>query len=349
MSAKKDNKNQDAAELPEETEAAVPAKASAEPEKKSDKQSREKAKAKKQNGFVAYMKKADPIAMTCFVVIILAFAVVLGSYIDSKYFSDHSSATAVQGDTVEVDYVGSYLAYYNTSGAVIFDTNMESVADESTNIFSGSWTEKDSYSVLSFSIGGSTVLKAFGDACSGHKVGDVVKVKIAASDVTDSSDPAQSYGKIERVDNKSMTVTLNKNGTMSLEAYNEMTGKSYTTSDSPFTYSPIDGAEFTASINSDGEVNYTFVSVTDGDTTLATGAEVTLANVDAATFTVTYRTAGNSVLKGIYSDDDGDMQAVYFEHVSGESTISYWVSDYSEYAEQKGETMYFYIKIKSIS
>lgn len=353
MTAKNDSKKQDAEEIFEEDlEAAEqPEKASvSEPAKKSEKQSREKAKAKKQNAVLAYMKKADPIAMTCFIVIILASAVVLGSYINSEYFTSDSSATAAKGSTVEVDYVGSYLAYYNDSGAVIFDTNMEKVADESTNIFSGSWSEKESYSALSFTIGGTSVLKAFGDACTGHKVGDVVKVSIPASDVTDSSDPAQSYGILERIDNGSMEVVLDYSGTVSLKAFNEITGKSYTSSDFPVTYSPIENVGFYALYNSgEDTVTYTFDKVTDQDTTLATGAEVTVTYVDANEFKLTYKTAGNSVLKGIVPNAEGDMQAVYFEHVSGESTFTYWVSDNSTNAEQKGETMYFYIKIRSVS
>ncbi len=351
MAAKKDNKKQDGVEVPEqELEVAEePVKAS-EPAKRSEKQSREKAKAKKQNGFVAYMKKADPIAMACFIAIILASVVVIGSYINSEYLTADSSDTASEGSTVEVEYVGSYLAYYDETGAVIFDTNIESVADETTNIFSGNWTAKEEYSLLSFSIGGSTVLKAFGDACSGHQVGDVVKVSIPASDVTDSSDSAQSYGILERIASTSMDVTLDRSGTMTLEDYNEVTGKSYTSSDFPVTYSPIEGADFYATYDSVNEVvSYSFVTVTDGDTKLATGAEITVSDVSSDSFKVTYKTAGNSVLKGLVPDADGNMQAVYFEHISGESTFTYWISDNSTQAEQKGETMYFYIKIKSIS
>lgn len=321
-----------------------PAKAAAEPAKKNEKQSREKAKAKKQNGFIAYMKKADPIAMTCFIVIILAFATVLGSYINDEYFASESSGTASKGSTVEVEYVGSYLGYYDDAGAVIFDTNIESVADDSTMIFSSKWKAKDSYDLLSFSIGGTTVIKAFGDACAGHKVGDVVKVEVPASD--------DAYGVLERIDHAGMYVVLDRSGEMTLDQFNEVTGQTYTSSSFPetVTYSPIENADFTASYNSATEkVNYTFVTLTEGETKLATGAEVSISEITASNFKLTYTTSGNSVLKGIVPDADGNMQAVYFEHLSGSDSFTYWVSDCTANAEQKGETMYFYIKIKSIS
>ncbi len=352
MAAKKDNKKQDGVDVPaEDVEVAEkPVKAS-EPAQRNEKQSREKAKAKKQNGFVAYMKKADPIAMTCFIAILLASAVVIGSYINSEYFASDSSATASKGSTVEVEYVGSYLAYYGDNGAVIFDTNIESVAEESTNIFSGAWTDKEEFSLLSFTIGGTDVLKAFGDACSGHQVGDVVKVAIAASDITDSSDIRQSYGILKRLPNASMDVTLDTSGTMTLAAYNETIGKTLTSSDFPSTYSPVTGADFYATYDSDNDVvSYNFVTVTAGDTTLATGAEITVSDVSGDSFKVTYKTAGNSVLKGLVPDADRNMQAVYFEHIDGATSFTYWVSDNSSHAEQKGvEEMYFYIEIKSIS
>ena len=319
-----------------------PAKAAAEPAKKNEKQSREKAKAKKQNGFIAYMKKADPIAMTCFIVIILAFATVLGSYINDEYFASESSGTASKGSTVEVEYVGSYLGYYDDAGAVIFDTNIESVADDSTMIFSSKWKAKDSYDLLSFSIGGTTVIKAFGDACAGHKVGDVVKVEVPASD--------DAYGVLERIDHAGMYVVLDRSGEMTLDQFNEVTGQTYTSSSFPVSPSLIENGDFYATYDSATEkVNYTFVTLTEGETKLATGAEVSISEITASNFKLTYTTSGNSVLTGIVPDADGNMQAVYFEHLSGSDSFTYWVSDCTANAEQKGETMYFYIKIKSIS
>ena len=322
----------------------------ADPAKKNERKAREKVKSKKQNGFVAFVKKSDPIAMTCFVVIILAFAVVLGSYIHSEYFADSSSGTAVDGSTVEVEYVGSYLHVYDEAGAVIFDTNIKSVGEDESSIFSGSYTVKESYEVMSFTIGAGKVLKAFGDACAGHKVGDVVTVTIPASDVTDSSSSEQSYGKLPRVEDQTRTYTFNKNGSMSLEMFNAVTGKSFTADalSSPTNVAVLEGVDVVA-LYTDSKVNYTFVSISDNENAkLVTGAEVSVTAAET-TFTLTYKAQGDAVLKAIIPDATGNMQAAFVEHKVGQDTISYWISDNSDNAEQKGETMYFYIKIKSIS
>ena len=137
---------------------------------------------------------------------------------------------------------------------------------------------------------------------------------------------------------------------MSLDQFNEVTGQTYTSSSFPVSFSLIENGDFYATYDSVTEkVNYTFVTLTEGDTKLATGAEISISEITGDNFKMTYKTTGNSVLKGIVPDDDGNMQAVYFEHLSGATSFTYWVSDCTANAEQKGETMYFYIKIKSVS
>ena len=332
----------------EEFEETVPETApAAQPAKSADRQAREKAKSKKQSGFVTFVKKADPIAMTCFVAIVLAFAVVLGSYIHSEYLSDDASAVAGQNSKVEVEYVGSYISYYDVTGAVIFDTNMADVAGNDMNIFSSNFTPKDDYSYLSFTIGGRDVLKAFGDACVGHQAGDVVRVEIPASDVS-----GESYGKLPRVEGQPMTVTIDENGTMSLDTFNFLCDTKYTSSDFPATFdTPIEGVDFTAFYDSNsGDINYAFVGVeAKDDAKLTTGASVSISAPAGGSFDITYKAEGNAVLKAIIPDADGNMQAAYFEHISGEDTMTYWLSDFDSRAEMKGETMYFYIVIKSVS
>ena len=347
MSAEEIEESVEAAEEPveiAEEPAAVAAKPAAEkqvakPSKGTDKQKREKAKSKKQNGFVAYMKKADPIAMTCFVAIILAFAVVIGAWVNDEYFASESSGTASSGSTVEVEYVGSYLCYYDENGAVIFDTNIEDAANNTSNIFSSSFTAKDSYSLLSFTIGGTQVIKAFGDACAGHSVGDVVKVEVPASD--------DAYGKIDRTENVDMFVTIDTNGSMGLDMYNALCGTSYTASNF-VPVSPIEEVDFFADCDGD-TVNYVFPTIAAGDYKMVSGAEITVSDVAGGSFKLTYKSDANAVLRGVIPDADGNMQTAYIEHKSGETTMSYWISDCTSHAEQKGETMFFYIKIKSIS
>ena len=323
-------------------------------------QSREKGKKKKQSAFFAFLKRADPIALTCFVVILLASAVVIGSYINTKYIDTSDGGSASSGSTVEVEYVGSYLAYYD-EGGVIFDTNIKGVQNDEAMVFSGSYTTKETFDYLSFTIGGGQVLKAFGDACAGHSAGDVVKVEIPASDITDSSDIRQSYGKVERTDNVDPFVTIPMNGTMSLNAYNRLCKTSYTADNFPSTAtaSPIKDVDFIASYNNVADVvNYTFIlSENKESAELTVGTPVSITDVVAGTsfkLTYTFTEGKNSVLRGI-SVDGSEIGVVFVEHWAGAEKVSTYIDDFSDLSdskgnpEPKGETMFFWIKIKSVA
>ncbi len=330
----------------------------AEPDEKVQ-QSREKAKKKKQNAFFAYLKKADPIALTCFIVILLASVVVIGSYINSEYIDVSNGGSAASGSTVEVEYVGSYLGFYD-EGGVIFDTNIEGVQNNEAMVFSGAYTTKESFDYLSFTIGGGQVLKAFGDACTGYSAGDIVRVSIPASDITDSSDIRQSYGKVDRKENVDPFVTIPMHGTMSLDAYNRLCKTSYTadTFPTPATASPIKDVDFIASYDKvDDVVNYTFVGVTAKDAAeMTVGTPIKISDVTGDNFKLTYTfTAGkNSVLRGIDAQD-GFLTVIFVEHLADAEKVSTYIDDFSDLSESKGnpepkgETMFFWIKIKSVA
>ncbi len=328
----------------------------AEPDEKVQ-QSREKAKKKKQNAFFAYLKKADPIALTCFIVILLASVVVIGSYINSEYIDVSNGGSAASGSTVEVEYVGSYINYYDMGG-VIFDTNVEGVQNDEAMVFSGSYTTKESFDYLNFTIGGGQVLKAFGDACTGYSAGDIVRVSIPASDITDSSDIRQSYGKVERTENVDPFVTIPMSGTMSLDAYNRLCKTSYTADSFPATAtaSVIKDVDFIASYDGTN-VNYSFIGVAANDAAeLTVGTPVKISDVTASDFKLTYTfTAGkNSVLRGI-SVDGSDLDVVFVEHLADAEKVATYIDDFSDLSETKGnpepkgETMFFWIKIKSVA
>lgn len=332
------------------------------------KQSREKAKSRN-SGFVAFLKKADPIALTCFVVILLASAVVIGSFVKSEYFDDESSGTATSGSKVEVDYVGYYFPGNDwtvkipdyTEGGVIFDTSISGVGEDEDLIFSGAYTVKEEYNALSFTVGGGTVLKAFGDACAGHRVGDVVYVAIPASNITDSSDIRQSYGKVDRVENVANEMIVKMNGEMSLETFNRLCETSYTADSFPngeTVKSFIKDVDFVVSY--DGEmVNYAFISVADNESAeMTVGTLIKISEASATSFKLSYRYTANAVVRGITTAGD-TVTSAFIEHVSGADNISYYLDDFSDVStdssgstgnpEAKGETMYFYIKIVSIS
>lgn len=301
---------------------------------------REKAKGKRKSAIGEYLRKADPIAMTCFIVVVLAFAVVGGSFIKDECFGDDDGKTiAKQGDTVEVEYVGSYIAYYDEAGAVVFDTNIEDVADDASKLFSPSFKKAASFKYLSFQVGGTSVLKDFGDSVVGHSVGDVVRVAIAASD--------DAYGKTDTTTTADgvKSFPIMKNGEMTLEAYNRVCGTSYTSSSFVST-SPINGVDFIAAYDQDDDmVRYTFIGEVSGEHTLACSDKtvVTLTDNDAS-FTIAYD-AVSGVHAGFLQGNDG-MEPIFIE--PHESNLTWWPNDLSDHAEQKGETMYFFIKIKTI-
>lgn len=147
----------------------------------------------------------DPILGVSLAVFILCSVVVLGNFAYGELTHDDNNAVVKSGDTVYVEYVGNYYILNDSSkvedryfdmnvasghkktGAVVFDNNFESIGkylNDDSNIGEHSWafTKKTSYSNLSFTVGGTTVLTKFGNATIGHKVGETVKVHIAAED-----------------------------------------------------------------------------------------------------------------------------------------------------------------------
>jgi len=124
-------------------------------------------------------KDRDPIFMVCFVILLLASCAVIGGFVYSEYL-EKDNTLANNGDTVVVNYTGCFYDFYGEEHAVVFDTSYSSIANNKDIAKSNSFTSKDSYSTLSFTIGGTTVLSMFGDSVVGHKVGETFTVKIPA-------------------------------------------------------------------------------------------------------------------------------------------------------------------------
>lgn len=131
----------------------------------------------------------DPILAVSLVVLILASCVVLGNAAYGEFIEKGQTTTVAYGDTVAVQYTGSYYSQFDDTHsaktAIVFDTNVEAVGkyvDEHPEERSWSYTMKTSYSDLSFTVGGDSVLKKFGSATINHKVGDVIKVNINRED-----------------------------------------------------------------------------------------------------------------------------------------------------------------------
>lgn len=127
-------------------------------------------------------KGKDSIFMVCLVVFLLAVSAVTIAHVDRHYIAKDQTP-ANTGNTVEVDYVGTFYGYYGSDGAAIFDTTYKSIG-ESTDVKdtkSNDYT-KGSFSKLSMKLGSDNYLKDFQNAVLGHKAGDTVYVKIGAAD-----------------------------------------------------------------------------------------------------------------------------------------------------------------------
>lgn len=131
-------------------------------------------------GEITAKKDRDPIMSVCLGIFLVAAVIALGCFVVDEYFPT-SEKTASTGDTVTVDYVGTYYGEYGSDYAVVFDTNKSSIGDDDDIQKSNDYKEKTSYSGLSFKIGEKTMLEGFENAVIGHKVGETVKVYLNAN------------------------------------------------------------------------------------------------------------------------------------------------------------------------
>ena len=181
-------------------------------------------------------KERDPILTVGFVVLLLAFASVIGIFINDEYLSSSESTPAKTGDLVYVDYTGSYYTYYDETGAVIFDTSLWSVADNSDlkKSFEFSKRTESQYVPLSFTIGGTdNLLQRFKDAAVGLMPGESSTVRIS---------PEDGYGALttsntRKIDNTTLTKNVTEQMTKSdFEAFYGITGLSGSVSRQPSPY-----------------------------------------------------------------------------------------------------------------
>ncbi len=123
-------------------------------------------------------REHEPITMVCFVVLLLACAIVIGTWASDQISGD-SSETVQYGDSVTIDYTGSLYAYYDQGTdevkPVIFDTTLSSVGKNSNNLFVSSFN-KTSFGSTAITLGAGKFLSQFEEALMGKKVGDTVRV-----------------------------------------------------------------------------------------------------------------------------------------------------------------------------
>lgn len=135
----------------------------------------------KMTGEITAKKDRDPIFTVCLVIFLIAAVIALGIFVANE-FVPSGDKTASTGDTVTVDYVGTFYDEYGADIAVVFDTNISSIGNDDDIQKSNDWTKKSSYADLTFKIGGGTMLEGFEKAVIGHKVGDTIKVYLTAAE-----------------------------------------------------------------------------------------------------------------------------------------------------------------------
>ena len=307
---------------------------------------REKAKVaeKKETGFFAFLRKFDPIALSCFIAILLAGVVVIGAYVNATYINpEWDSPVAVDGDSVEVRYVGSYGGYYYEDGAVIFDTNVESVNDGESYLKSLTYTNKTKFDLLEFEVGGDDVLMGFSDAVVGKLINWTANAKIA---------PADGYGVSEKFALSAFTIPMT--GQMSLADFNTYTSSNLKASDltvPKIVTMPL-GLDAEVNLGPNDTVTYRYVDVEAGEKTakIDSNTKYTVSDVTSSGFKVTYKTEGAREFKAV-GVVDGSEQVIYINDFDKKGTFKWKVGavDNKGMEEQKGETLYFWIEIVDIN
>ena len=152
-------------------------------------------------------KGTDPIFAICFGIFVIAAVIALGAYINNEFIST-SDEKASTGDTVTVDYTGTYYDEYGNEKAVVFDTSYSGIGNDD-NIAKSNDFKKDSYNSLTFTVGKGTLLEDFEKSVIGHKEGDKYKIVI---------DAAHAY--VGTVTEKELNKTGNSMNTYELLTYN---------------------------------------------------------------------------------------------------------------------------------
>lgn len=148
-------------------------------------------------------KKRDPIFMVCLVIFVIAAIAVVGTFVNDHFVVQDDTVVAY-GDTVTVDYTGTFYDEYGNENAMVFDTSYSKVGKDDSVAKSPDFS-KSSYSSLSYVVGGGSVLKDFGDAAVGHKIGDKYKVFIKGEDAYPAADNSKVISEYKVPVNQTMS------------------------------------------------------------------------------------------------------------------------------------------------
>jgi len=273
-------------------------------------------------------KGRDPILMIGTIALAVAFLVVISGYAYGELFGSDSNEPARYGDTVKVDYVGSFYGWYDgndgTVNGAVFDTSLWSVAGNEDIWKSWGFTERkeEQYVPFSVTIGSGNALTNFETALIGMKPGETKWILIE-----------NGYGDVPaaNVQKWGMTATIQYTETMSAA---EFRGTFDLTTASPGVYSDLDhpyGWKSQAVFNSDGTVMVTHLVDTGIEYEVKNSMDevimtVEVVSLDATTFDVEF-----TFVDVVYTDvTTGDIQLIEFK--SGGET--FYITNIDETASE---------------
>ena len=298
--------------------------------------------------------KRDPILMIGTIVLVAAFIVVIGGYAYGE-LSPANEGPMKYGDSVKVDYVGSYYGWhdgyaaadygYDVNDIVVFDTSVWSVADDDAIAKSYEFTKKNEnqYTPFSVTIGSGGALTDFENSLIDAKPGDVIHISIE-----------NAYGELENANKKDLpsSASLTKPATdisftevMSLPVYKLTFGIPASDTVYPGTYMPIHpyGWKCIATYTSGGYVTVQHI-VEDS---------VTYKNADESISTYVTFSPGASEFEASFTFNKlsagGDLKLTEFIYNGAKYYAYYDEEDSTRYmkdtAEITGMTLYFTITV----
>ena len=288
-------------------------------------------------------KNRDPIFTVCLVIFLLAAVAVVGVYINDHYIEKDDTKVAY-GDTVTVNYTGSYYAYVDDrEHAMVFDTSYRSVADNDKIIKSNSFASSK-FEPLEFKVGGTTVLEAFGLSAVGHQIGDKYTVMIPADEAYDGA-----VGVVE----SDIKTTMPSKITMSKTAFSDLYDVKLPSTggimfESVYGWNayatPVDGNNVLIRYAPEAGQTYDYIGNEDSK---VGKVQFKVTSVDTENITYEYvfsetKSTGNGTGVMMIELDFG-QGPIYVTDV-GASTFTYKISD-----EKVGMDLYFEIEIVSIN
>lgn len=295
----------------------------------------------KMTGETIAKKNRDPIFMICLAIFLVAAVVVVGCTVADHFFPS-GDETASSGDSVTVNYTGTYYDFYDEDNAVVFDTSYSSVAKDDDVAKANDFTVKTSYAPITFTIGSGSMLKVFENSVIGHKEGDKYVVKLEASEgyvgasTVGTLSTTGNEMSVTEVMTKSQFTTAYPDVTLSNAVVN-FTSKygweaqaSYTNNQNGVlvTYLPKAGESYQAYKSGDTTVDYKVTSVSGGSITYSIDIKNPV------------KVGGNQIQ--MIKLDLGS-ETIYITEISG-SEITY-----KSGAERVNEPLYFEIEVVSIN